>query len=832
MDLAAAVEFQRWCEEVELNGETRQLLKSEGYSTLDAVRKLGPSDLEVLNLDCAQMTVLENALAALNTRGSQTSHQPTPNPTLPRPTSGNSDNRNNSGVYPDLTGFDNEFSDPEPENLPPPIVDDKNEPVPEAVVQKIPETEPISIEEVTKKKKPNLMNDYLPSGGVSTSPSSLGVSFFGKMKSKDEKIKKESKDEGKGDKKGKIKLKVPWKKDKKTPAVHQPTPETENKTEELASKEPVVGPLENVTEHPLMSMPSPVVKTLKEKFLEHSSLKSNGGYPEVYKLPQVTVSRDDKAFVRHCEIAIPDFPVELVIEEKVILCVGASGAGKTTLINGLANYLLGVQWEDAYRFEIIPDKDDKTEMDSASQTQWITAYTFYIEKNMIPFKVTIIDTPGFGDTKGIAQDEELDNKIRNLFDQTTYGLDQLHAVCFTTQASATKMNAFQRYIYNRVLSIFGKDVEENIFMMVTFADAQEPKVVKVLQENSIPFRKYFKFNNSALYAGNKESSNEDEMFNHMFWKMGNSSFQSFLEFLDSQVTPVTLKLTKEVMAKREALQVYIVGLQENVKKGLVALDQIRQEMDVVTQHEVDIARNRDFTYKVKEYFTERIDKPEGRHVTNCQNCNRTCHLNCKYSNDDEKRKCSAMDSDGYCKICAPSNGGKCHWTTHYNMAYYFVFKERVIEKRSEDLFVKYKQATDKKIDAESLLAKIGDRFSNIQGEVIWQTNEIRKCLSQLGEIALKPNPLTTVDYIDQMIIAEKDSCEAGWRERVYQLESARQYAEYLQKLQDEGYDPWEERSGADVGEDTKKSRLNSVSEFLYKLKSGVWGLIGDDSDDE
>ena len=71
MDLAAAVEFQRWCEEVELNGETRQLLKSEGYSTLDAVRKLGPSDLEVLNLDCAQMTVLENALAALNTRGEQ-----------------------------------------------------------------------------------------------------------------------------------------------------------------------------------------------------------------------------------------------------------------------------------------------------------------------------------------------------------------------------------------------------------------------------------------------------------------------------------------------------------------------------------------------------------------------------------------------------------------------------------------------------------------------------------------------------------------------------------------------------------------------------------------
>ena len=128
------------------------------------------------------------------------------------------------------------------------------------------------------------------------------------------------------------------------------------------------------------------------------------------------------------------------------------------------------------------------------------------------------------------------------------------------------------------------------------------------------------------------------------------------------------------------------------------------------------------------------------------------------------------------------------------------------------------------VDAENLLAAIADKFQNIQGEVLWYTNEIRRCLAALGEIALKPNPLTTVDYIDQMIIAEKDTCQPGWRERVHQLESARKQAEYLKKLEEEGYDPWEEhdRGDLDIDGQTKQSSLESVKDFLHKLRSGSW----------
>ena len=753
---------------------------------------------------------------------------------------------NSDELYPRLEGFENEFNQPseQPETSQTPVEtstpeepicktkeDEEEKPIqvePELVSllasgeQEKNKTKPI---EMTANAAKSKNNDELDAASR-LSPASKVGGFFSKFKmiSKD-KPKKDGKRNGK--KKPKPKFKELKFRVGKGEVVASPVKELEQeesgRVENTSVEAPGNAPVE-VTEHPLAEPPSPKMKTLKEKFLEQSTLKK-GGFPEIYQLPQVTITRDDLTYIRHCEIAIQDFPVELVTEEKVFLCVGATGAGKTTLINGLANYLLNVQWDDPYRFQIIPDSEDCKEMASHSQTQYITAYTFYIEKGetLNPCKITIIDTPGFGDTEGIRKDKELDEKIRNLFDQKSYGLDQLNGVCFTTQASETKMNAFQKYIYNRVLSIFGKDVEQNIFMMVTFSDASMPRVISTLEENKIPFRKYFKFNNSALFAGNTPVDKNAYEFNKMFWNMGTKSFQSFLDYLDNAVEPVTLSLTKEVMAQREALQVYIHGLQQNVKKGLSTLDELRQEMNIVRQHEADIAKNQDFTYKVKEYFTEKIQKPEGRHVTNCLSCSRTCHLNCKYAKDEDKKKCSAMDANGDCRVCAPTNGGKCSWDNHYNQAYYFKYKERIVEKRSEELFKKYKQAANRKVDAENLLAAIADKFQNIQGEVLWQTNEIRRCLAALGEIALKPNPLTTVDYIDQMIIAEKDTCQAGWRERVYQLESARKQAEYLKKLEEEGYDPWEEHQrDLDIDGQTKQSSLDSVKDFLHKLKSGSW----------
>lgn len=87
-----------------------------------------------------------------------------------------------------------------------------------------------------------------------------------------------------------------------------------------------------------------------------------------------------------------------------------------------------------------------------------------------------------------------------------------------------------------LLSIFGKDVAENIQMHVTFADGKQPPVLEAINASEVPCPKndlglpvHFKFNNSALFADNRctkvssEDSDDDaDNFDEMFgiWESG------------------------------------------------------------------------------------------------------------------------------------------------------------------------------------------------------------------------------------------------------------------------------------------------------------------------
>ena len=88
-------------------------------------------------------------------------------------------------------------------------------------------------------------------------------------------------------------------------------------------------------------------------------------------------------------------------------------SGKTTMINGLANYIYGVQWQDEFRFKVVIEKGDQSQMDQhLSQTEEVSGYSFnWQEGMMIPYTLTIIDTPGFGDTEGIRNDKETGLKV-------------------------------------------------------------------------------------------------------------------------------------------------------------------------------------------------------------------------------------------------------------------------------------------------------------------------------------------------------------------------------------------------------------------------------------
>ena len=142
--------------------------------------------------------------------------------------------------------------------------------------------------------------------------------------------------------------------------------------------------------------------------------------------------------------------------EKVFMVVGATGADKTTLINGMVNFILGGQWKDEFRYKLVIE-DDKVSQ-ANSQTKDITAYTFYPMKgSAVPYTFTIIDTPGFGDTEGLERDRQITDQIKELFSiPPPDGIDHLNGIGFVTQASLACLTPTQEFILDSILSIFGK----------------------------------------------------------------------------------------------------------------------------------------------------------------------------------------------------------------------------------------------------------------------------------------------------------------------------------------------------------------------------------------
>lgn len=254
--------------------------------------------------------------------------------------------------------------------------------------------------------------------------------------------------------------------------------------------------------------------------------------PIIYDVLLDETFKDSKNQIRKCEIGMAAHPPR---QEKVILIVGATGAGKTTLINAMVNYMFNVKWEDSLRFKVIRESGDDSQAAQAhSMTKCITSYTVQSQDDCpSPFSLTIIDTPGFGDTGGIERDREITEQLKRFFsNKGSTGIDHVDAVGIVVQSALARLTIGQKYVFDSVLSVFGKDIEENIFLFITFADHQEPPVLAAVKEAKLPFKNFFRFNNSALYSNNA-NGNDSSIFAKLFWGMGVESMAKFFSGLHS-----------------------------------------------------------------------------------------------------------------------------------------------------------------------------------------------------------------------------------------------------------------------------------------------------------
>ena len=566
---------------------------------------------------------------------------------------------------------------------------------------------------------------------------------------------------------------------------------------------------------------------------ENNSTDDESQNLSLFELPKNEIFRISTKMIRKVEIGEPPLKV---IPHKVLMVVGATGAGKSTLINGMVNYILGVTWKDDFRFKLIVDQ---VQTQAKSVTSEITAYTIYhMEGCRVPYSLTIIDTPGFGDTSGLERDKKITAQIKEFFSLTgKNGIDHLDGIGFVTQAALVRLTPTQQYIFDSILSVFGKDVAKNIFIMVTFCDGQKPPVITAVKEAKIPCSEFFKFNNSALYADNSCSDTDaanEENFDEMFWKMGISSFKKFFATFQ-KAESVSLVMTRDVLNQREKLEAAVIGLQGQMNECLAKMEVLRQHRQVLKKFEAEIIANKNFTFQIKTPYYNHIKLDPGEFVTNCLYCTNTCHYPCYIPDNGQKWGCAAMigdSSNAKCYVCK----NNCSWEVHKNTGERIELHYKTEIQNHEDLKKKYDDASSGKSSYETMIENSEAQLEEAHADLHSLVDEARQCLKILTEIALKPNPLTQMEYIQLLIDAEKKQAQEGWHDRVKYLEKSKDQAALLAVInEDKDIDQRiaEEKAKKNPGWKERVEKLEQVRRIKHAVdqnkakKKGIMRRIWD-----
>ncbi|XP_073763985.1 uncharacterized protein [Danio rerio] len=490
------------------------------------------------------------------------------------------------------------------------------------------------------------------------------------------------------------------------------------------------------------------------------------GSPKRFRLDTERVVLDDNGKVRKWTYGTKDASKQ----NKIILLVGETGAGKTTLINTMVNYLMGVKFEDEIWNEITEEEGgNQTE----SQTSEITMYEVFHVKSSI--SLTIIDTPGYGDTRGLEKDLEVAENLSALF-QSSDGVREVDAVCFVIQASKNRLSDRQHYIISSILSLFGKDIVNNIVFLITHSDGLPPKnVLGAIYKAKIPCRRdrngepvHFLFNNRQAEARHNEKryirAQKDA------WEDSMNGMKNLLESLEEK-NRRSLELTSDVLLERIQLEASICNLQLRIQEKELKKAEKIQIQEAMTKNKEKIEQCKNFNINVRKTVKTKvlIDNASWKHrkATTCTVCEENCHeFDCWWVSGP--KKCEVM-RNGYCTVCT----GKCHYTKHVKENKKYVFRTSSIMIEFDMIKKEYEKAQKQTKTYLSLMQDLDNELKEIDDQKAVFLFNAYKTIKHLSQIALKPDSAFTLQHLDFFIPRVR---EAGKEEWVRDLEEMRRIA--------------------------------------------------------
>ena len=349
-----------------------------------------------------------------------------------------------------------------------------------------------------------------------------------------------------------------------------------------------------------------------------------------------------------------------------MLLIGETGSGKTSFLNLLCNSKLFEELGtsiDVEKFNRIKNYNDlKIEDSTARAMASKTSEAKFYNTKVCEMRMTVIDTPGFGDSRGLKKDEV---NVKKIIDALRHQ-DYINCVCLVINGRQSRMTASLKYVLAEISTILPREIFNNI--IVVFTNNAEPLDCNFdIRELDSYFGKEL---DHAFYIENpycriekaKQKSGQLSVD-----RIARSLRKSFVE------TAETLRSLQETVKDFDDVHtlhfIRLYDKKQEIERDVIIIlasydQQTKLEKEIkIKEEEVDAALKSKSLYT--SFKTTRevevvkpVPTPDKRHNTLCgapecySNCHLPCYLPKSYDQEDFK-SCAAMDGET-CRECGHS----------------------------------------------------------------------------------------------------------------------------------------------------------------------------------
>ena len=368
-----------------------------------------------------------------------------------------------------------------------------------------------------------------------------------------------------------------------------------------------------------------------------------------------------------------------------ILLIGQTGSGKTSFVNLLCNCALleGLQlkFDDGKGLKQLHIFNDaKLENVSANPMSSKTSGAKLYNTELFGLKLGMIDTPGFGDSRGFEQDKKNVEAIIESIKQENH----INCICFVINGAESRELATLKYVFTAITTILPKQIINNLIVVFTNTEDEfhlnfDINLLTKHLHTSIPDERIFLIDNPYCIlekAKNLVAAKGTELQKETTTKIG-------LHFLTA--VEVLKNLSKQIKNFKPVHTQYFLTLyetKEKIEKNVLKLvTEYKNQINWIKTMETAKKNAKEALDKkqlyanyntkcklncVKVYYTDHKNT-----ICGYPGCYSNCHIRCHLDKSYDKailKQCLSMGGTDMCQKCKHS------YTHHYHNKVQFVTK--------------------------------------------------------------------------------------------------------------------------------------------------------------